>query len=124
METASIIASARVSKRGSTTPSSFAVSSSAVVNAIARAASRITLTTTATVLSVLDPVRVYQDFATLDLVSHGRTEIIAGRSAHPPSATDHPRRTHPVVEIALWVVSGLLAAAYLPRRRLLAPPPL
>ena len=43
--------------------------------------SRITLTTTATVLSVLDPVRVYQDFATLDLVSHGRDEIIAGRSA-------------------------------------------
>jgi alkanesulfonate monooxygenase SsuD/methylene tetrahydromethanopterin reductase-like flavin-dependent oxidoreductase (luciferase family) len=38
------------------------------------------LTTTATVLSVLDPVRVYQDFATLDLVSHGRAEIIAGRS--------------------------------------------
>ena len=35
--------------------------------AIARATSRITLTTTATVLSVLDPVRVYQDVATLDL---------------------------------------------------------
>jgi alkanesulfonate monooxygenase SsuD/methylene tetrahydromethanopterin reductase-like flavin-dependent oxidoreductase (luciferase family)/putative NADH-flavin reductase len=49
--------------------------------AIARATSHITLTTTATVLSVLDPVRVYQDFATLDLVSHGRAEIIAGRSA-------------------------------------------
>ena len=59
----------------------FAVSSPAVVHAaIARATSRITLTTTATVLSVLDPVRVYQDFATLDLVSHGRAEIIAGRS--------------------------------------------
>jgi alkanesulfonate monooxygenase SsuD/methylene tetrahydromethanopterin reductase-like flavin-dependent oxidoreductase (luciferase family) len=60
----------------------FAVSSPAVVHAaIARATSRITLTTTATVLSVLDPVRVYQDFATLDLVSHGRAEIITGRSA-------------------------------------------
>jgi alkanesulfonate monooxygenase SsuD/methylene tetrahydromethanopterin reductase-like flavin-dependent oxidoreductase (luciferase family) len=60
----------------------FAVSSPAVVHAaIARATSRITLTTTATVLSVLDPVRVYQDFATLDLVSHGRAEVIAGRSA-------------------------------------------
>lgn len=60
----------------------FAVSSPAVVHAaIARATSRIKLTTTATVLSVLDPVRVYQDFATLDLVSHGRAEIIAGRSA-------------------------------------------
>jgi len=60
----------------------FAISSPAVVHAaIARATSRITLTTTATVLSVLDPVRVYQDFATLDLVSYGRAEIIAGRSA-------------------------------------------
>jgi alkanesulfonate monooxygenase SsuD/methylene tetrahydromethanopterin reductase-like flavin-dependent oxidoreductase (luciferase family) len=30
---------------------------------------------------VLDPVRVYQDFAQLDLISHGRAEVIAGRSA-------------------------------------------
>lgn len=60
----------------------FAVSSPAVVHAaIARATNRIHLTTTATVLSVLDPVRVYQDFATLDLVSGGRAEIVAGRSA-------------------------------------------
>ncbi|MEZ2388515.1 LLM class flavin-dependent oxidoreductase [bacterium RCC_150] len=60
----------------------FAVSSPAVVHAaIARATSRIRLTTTATVLSVLDPVRVYQDFATLDLISHRRAEVIAGRSA-------------------------------------------
>jgi hypothetical protein len=41
----------------------FTVSSPAVVHAaIARATSRITLTTTATVLSVLDPVRVYKEF--------------------------------------------------------------
>ncbi len=60
----------------------YAVSSPAVVlAAIAQATSRIRLTTTATVLSVLDPVRVYQDFATLDLISHGRAEITAGRSA-------------------------------------------
>jgi alkanesulfonate monooxygenase SsuD/methylene tetrahydromethanopterin reductase-like flavin-dependent oxidoreductase (luciferase family) len=60
----------------------FAVSSPAVVHAaIARSTRRIRLTTTASVLSVLDPVRVYQDFATLDLISHGRAEIIAGRSA-------------------------------------------
>ncbi|MEU1366312.1 LLM class flavin-dependent oxidoreductase [Streptomyces sp. NPDC005803] len=60
----------------------FAVSSPAVVHAaIARSTSRTRLTTTATVPSVLDPVRVNQDFATLDLVSHGRAEIIAGRSA-------------------------------------------
>ena len=36
-----------------------------------------------TVLSVADPVRVYQDFAQLDLVSGGRAEIVAGRSAFP-----------------------------------------
>ena len=38
------------------------------------------LTTAVTVLSALDPVRVYQDFAQLDLVSGGRAEIIAGRA--------------------------------------------
>jgi alkanesulfonate monooxygenase SsuD/methylene tetrahydromethanopterin reductase-like flavin-dependent oxidoreductase (luciferase family) len=60
----------------------FAVSSPAVVHAaIARATKRITLTTTSTILTVLDPVRLYQDFATLDLISHGRAEIGAGRSA-------------------------------------------
>ena len=60
----------------------FAVSSPAVVHAaIARATSRITLTTTSTILTVLDPVRLYQDFATLDLISHGRAEVGAGRSA-------------------------------------------
>ncbi|PKQ36265.1 MAG: LLM class flavin-dependent oxidoreductase [Actinobacteria bacterium HGW-Actinobacteria-11] len=60
----------------------FAVSSPAVVHAaIARATTRITLTTTATIVPVLDPVRLYQDFATLDVISHGRAEIGAGRSA-------------------------------------------
>lgn len=60
----------------------FAVSSPAVIHAaIARSTSRITLTTTSTILTVLDPVRLYQDFATLDLLSHGRAEIGAGRSA-------------------------------------------
>jgi alkanesulfonate monooxygenase SsuD/methylene tetrahydromethanopterin reductase-like flavin-dependent oxidoreductase (luciferase family) len=60
----------------------FAVSSPAVtLAAIAARTSTIRLTSAVTVLSVLDPVRVYQDFASLDLVSHGRAEIIAGRSA-------------------------------------------
>ncbi|MDQ5822629.1 MAG: LLM class flavin-dependent oxidoreductase [Chloroflexota bacterium] len=60
----------------------FAVSSPAVVLAtIAARTERIRLTSAVTVLSVHDPVRVYQDFAQLDLVSHGRAEIIAGRSA-------------------------------------------
>lgn len=60
----------------------FAVSSPAVVlAAVARATERVRLASTATVLTALDPVRVYQDHATLDLLSHGRAEIVAGRSA-------------------------------------------
>ncbi|GAB3274232.1 LLM class flavin-dependent oxidoreductase [Kineosporia babensis] len=60
----------------------FAVSSPAVaLAAIAARTRRIRLTSAVTVLSVLDPVRVYEDFATLDLISNGRAEIIAGRSA-------------------------------------------
>lgn len=60
----------------------FAVSSPAVVlSAIAARTSTIRLASAVTVLSVLDPVRVYQDFATLDVISQGRAEICAGRSA-------------------------------------------
>jgi alkanesulfonate monooxygenase SsuD/methylene tetrahydromethanopterin reductase-like flavin-dependent oxidoreductase (luciferase family) len=60
----------------------FAVSSPAVVlAAIAARTSRIRLTSGVTVLPVLDPVRVYQDYATLDLLSHGRAEVTVGRSA-------------------------------------------
>src|SRR3954452_20287005 len=60
----------------------FAVASPAVVlAAIAGQTERIRLTSGVTALSALDPVRVYQDFAQLDLLSHGRAEIIAGRSA-------------------------------------------
>jgi alkanesulfonate monooxygenase SsuD/methylene tetrahydromethanopterin reductase-like flavin-dependent oxidoreductase (luciferase family) len=60
----------------------FAVSSPAVVlAAVAQATSSIRLTSAVSVLSALDPVRLHQDFATLDLVSQGRSEIIAGRSA-------------------------------------------
>jgi alkanesulfonate monooxygenase SsuD/methylene tetrahydromethanopterin reductase-like flavin-dependent oxidoreductase (luciferase family) len=60
----------------------FAVSSPAVVLAAIAARTRcIRLTSAVTVLSTLDPVRVYQDFATLDLLSRGRAEVIVGRSA-------------------------------------------
>ncbi len=61
----------------------FAVASPAVVlGAVAARTSAITLTSAVSVLSVLDPVRLYQDFAQLDLVSGGRAEITAGRSAY------------------------------------------
>src|SRR3954449_13487104 len=60
----------------------FAVASPAVVLAsIAGQTERNRLTRGGTGLSALDPVRGYQDFAQLDLISHGRAEIIAGRSA-------------------------------------------
>jgi probable LLM family oxidoreductase len=60
----------------------FAVSSPAVVLAAAAARTqRIRLTSAVTVLSSDDPVRVFQDFATLDLLSGGRAEITAGRGS-------------------------------------------
>ena len=58
----------------------YVVSSPAVVLAAAAARTRrIRLTSAVTVLSSDDPVRVFQDFATLDLLSGGRAEIMAGR---------------------------------------------
>ncbi|MBC7745586.1 MAG: LLM class flavin-dependent oxidoreductase [Flavobacterium sp.] len=51
---------------------------------LAAAASRtknIRLTSAVTVLSAADPVRVFQNFATLDLISKGRAEIVAGRGS-------------------------------------------
>lgn len=60
----------------------YAVSATPVVlAAIAQAIERIKLTSATTVLSTVDPVRLFEDFATLDLVSNGRAEIIAGRGA-------------------------------------------
>lgn len=52
-----------------------------ILSAIAQATEKIKITSSATVLSVLDPVRVYEDFATLDLISNGRAEIVAGRGS-------------------------------------------
>ncbi|WP_137843289.1 LLM class flavin-dependent oxidoreductase [Microbacterium sp. 2FI] len=61
----------------------FAVSSPQVVLAAAAARTdRIRLTSTVTVLSSADPVRVHEDFATLDLISKGRAEVTAGRGAY------------------------------------------
>ncbi|MFE6167468.1 LLM class flavin-dependent oxidoreductase [Viridibacillus arvi] len=52
-----------------------------VLAAIAQITKRIKLTSTTTVLSTVDPVRLFEDFATLDLLSEGRAELIAGRGA-------------------------------------------
>ncbi|MFD4354687.1 LLM class flavin-dependent oxidoreductase [Nocardia sp. NPDC058518] len=64
----------------------FAASSPAVVLAAAAARTeRIQLTSAVTVLSSDDPVRVYQDFATLDGLSNGRAELMAGRGSFTES---------------------------------------
>src|SRR5690554_4214435 len=52
-----------------------------ILGAIAQATSRIKLTSGATILSTADPVRVFEEFSTLDLLSDGRVEIIAGRAS-------------------------------------------
>ncbi|WP_342045202.1 LLM class flavin-dependent oxidoreductase [Bacillus sp. OTU530] len=60
----------------------FAASSPAVLLAAAASqTTRIRLTSAVTVLSSADPVRVFQDFATLDAISNGRAEIMAGRGS-------------------------------------------
>ena len=60
----------------------YAVSAPAVVLAAAAERTKtIRLTSAVTVLSSDDPVRVFQDFATLDLLSGGRSEIMAGRGS-------------------------------------------
>jgi len=52
-----------------------------VLAAIAAVTKNIKLSTAVTVLSSADPVRVFQNFATLDLISKGRAEIMAGRGS-------------------------------------------
>lgn len=60
----------------------FASSSPAVVLAAAAGmTSRIRLTPAVVILSSDDPVRVFQDYATLDLVSNGRAELLVGRGS-------------------------------------------
>ncbi|HEU5211021.1 MAG TPA: LLM class flavin-dependent oxidoreductase [Longimicrobiales bacterium] len=60
----------------------FTVSAPAIVLAAAATRTkRIRLTSAVSVLSSDDPVRVYQQFATLDLLSDGRAEIMAGRGS-------------------------------------------
>ena len=62
--------------------SEFLDSAPAVILAAAAArTSRIKLTSAVTVLSAADPVRVFQEFATLDLIAKGRAEIVVGRGS-------------------------------------------
>lgn len=60
----------------------YAASAPAVILAAAASQTkRIRLTSAVTVLSSDDPVRVFQDFSTLDCISNGRAEIMAGRGS-------------------------------------------
>src|ERR1700726_576625 len=52
-----------------------------ILSAAAARTKNIRLTSAVTVLSASDPVRVFQEFATLDLISRGRAEIVAGRGS-------------------------------------------
>ena len=52
-----------------------------ILAAAAAKTSRIRLTSAVTVLSAADPVRVFQQFATLDLLSSGRAEMVVGRGS-------------------------------------------
>jgi probable LLM family oxidoreductase len=52
-----------------------------ILGAAAARTSRIRLTSAVTVLSSADPVRVFQNFATLDLISQGRAEMVVGRGS-------------------------------------------
>ena len=54
---------------------------SIILAAAAARTSRIRLTSAVTILSAADPVRVFQEFATIDLISRGRAELVVGRGS-------------------------------------------
>ncbi len=56
-----------------------------ILAAAASRTKRIRLTSAVTVLSAADPVRVFQNFATLDLISGGRAEMVVGRGSFTES---------------------------------------
>ena len=88
----------------------FVVSAPAVVlAAAARTHERIRLTSAVTVISSDDPVRVFQDFATLDLISGGRAEIMAGRGSFIeslPAVRLRPRRLRRAVRREARAAAG------------------
>jgi probable LLM family oxidoreductase len=64
----------------------FAIAATPVVlAAIAQVTARIRLASAVTILSTADPVKVFEDFATVDLLSGGRAEVIAGRGVFTES---------------------------------------
>lgn len=54
---------------------------SVLLSAIAQVTSRIRISSGSSIISTSDPVRVFEDFATIDLLSGGRVEIVGGRAS-------------------------------------------
>lgn len=52
-----------------------------ILSAIAQATNKIKLASGSTIISTSDPVRVFEDAATIDLISGGRMEVVAGRAS-------------------------------------------
>ena len=52
-----------------------------ILSAIAEATKTIKISSGSTIMSTSDPVRVYENFATLDLLSNGRVEVVGGRAS-------------------------------------------
>jgi probable LLM family oxidoreductase len=98
----------------------FAVSAPAVtLAAIAARTSRIRLTSAVTVLSSDDPIRVFQEFAEVDLISGGRAEIMAGRGSFIESfplfgydLADYDRLFAEKLERLLAIRAGEVAGVY------------
>ncbi len=79
-----------------------------ILAAAAQATERIRLGTSVTVLSTQDPVRLYQQFATVDAVSNGRAEMVLGRASavesFPLFGYDIAERVQPELQLAPGVV--------------------
>ena len=56
-----------------------------VLAAIAQVTAKLRLASAVTILTTADPVKVFEDFATVDLISGGRAEVIAGRGVFTES---------------------------------------
>lgn len=52
-----------------------------MLGAIAQATENIKVSSASSIISAADPVRVFEDFATIDLISNGRAELVAGRAS-------------------------------------------
>ncbi len=52
-----------------------------VLSAIAQATKNIKIASSSTIVSTSDPVRIFEDFSTIDLISNGRAEIVGGRAS-------------------------------------------